>query len=39
MDVYEKPTGGRSQASKYVGVIAVMCLFAALFAIWALMTN
>jgi hypothetical protein len=39
MDVYEKPTGGRSQASKYAGMVAVICLFAALFATWALMTN
>jgi hypothetical protein len=39
MEVYEKPRGIRSQASKYAGLIAAICLFAALFATWALMTN
>ena len=39
MEVYEKPTGIRSQASKYAGLIAVICLFATLLATWALMTN
>jgi hypothetical protein len=36
MHTYEKPPGSRNQGSSYTGLIAVICLFAALFATWAL---
>jgi hypothetical protein len=35
MHTYEKPPGSRNRGSNTTGVIAVICLFAALFATWA----
>jgi hypothetical protein len=35
MHTYEKPPGSRNQGSNYAGLIAVICLLAALFATWA----
>jgi hypothetical protein len=37
MHTYEKPPGSRNRGSNYSGLIAVICLFAALFASWAVM--
>jgi hypothetical protein len=37
MRTYEKPTGSGSRGSKYTGLIAVICLFASIFATWALL--
>jgi len=37
MHTYEKPPGSRNPGSNYTGLIAVICLFAALLATWALM--
>jgi hypothetical protein len=35
MHTYEKPPGSHSRGSNYTGLIAVTCLFASMFAIWA----
>jgi hypothetical protein len=37
MHTYEKPPGSGSRGSKYTGLIAVICLFASMFATWAIM--
>jgi hypothetical protein len=34
MEIYEKPPRGNG-ISKFAGLIAAICLFAALFAVWA----
>jgi hypothetical protein len=36
MHTYEKPPGNHHRNSNYTGLIAVICLFTALFATWAL---
>lgn len=35
MHTYEKPPGSHSQGPNYTGLIAVTCLLASMFAIWA----
>jgi hypothetical protein len=35
MHTYEKPPGNHSRGSNYTGLIAVTCLLASIFAIWA----
>lgn len=37
MHTYEKPPGSRSRGPNYVGMIALTCLFVAMFATWAVM--
>jgi hypothetical protein len=37
MRTYEKPAGSGGRGSKYTGLIAVICLFASIFATWAFM--
>ena len=37
MHTYEKPPGSRSRGPNYVGLIALTCLFVAMFATWAVM--
>jgi hypothetical protein len=37
MHTYEKPPVNRNRGSNYTGLIAVTCLFAAMFGAWALM--
>ena len=37
MHTYEKPPGSRSRGPNYAGLIAVTCLFVALFTTWAVM--
>jgi hypothetical protein len=35
MHTYEKPPGSHNRGSNYTGLIAVTCLLASIFAIWA----
>jgi hypothetical protein len=37
MHTYEKPLGSRRRGPNYAGLIAVTCLFVAMFAAWAVM--
>ncbi len=37
MHTYEKPPGSRSRGPNYAGMIALTCLFVAMFATWAVM--
>ena len=37
MHTYEKAPGGSHQSSGYTGLFAVICLFASIFLVWALM--
>jgi len=37
MHTYEKPPGSSRQSSGYTGLFAVICLFASIFLVWALM--
>ena len=37
MDTYERPPASRHRGPNYAGLIAVTCLFVAMFAAWAVM--
>jgi len=37
MHTYEKAPGSSRQSSGYIGLFAVICLFASIFLVWALM--